>query len=100
MTAISKARRPLRIGEIVEATGLSRATIDRVLNRRPGVHRRTQEHVRRVMERLEFGAAQSEHEEPASREAYHFEIVVQAGEAFTETLLDSALRVSKAETSR
>src|SRR5260221_64724 len=43
----------ISITEIVAATGLSRATVDRVLNKRPGVHPRTQAHVLRVLARLE-----------------------------------------------
>ncbi|HEU4679309.1 MAG TPA: substrate-binding domain-containing protein [Terrimicrobiaceae bacterium] len=97
---ISQTRRPLSIGEIVAATGLSRATIDRIINKRPGVHRRTQEYVLRVMDGFEQGTPASRQEPVGSRETRHFELVIQAGEAFTETLLEATEHVSKAEPGR
>jgi LacI family transcriptional regulator len=95
-----KAPGPLSIGEIVAATGLSRATIDRVLNKRTGVHPRTQEYVLRVMDRLERGTPVDGQEAVEPREAYRLEIVIQAGEAFTDTLLSATERVTKSGAGR
>jgi LacI family transcriptional regulator len=84
-------RGPITINEIVAATGLSRATVDRVLNKRPGVHPRTQAHVLRVLAHLENNG-QSVLQEPFAlegREAHRFGIVVQAGETFTRSVLES-----------
>ena len=44
--------RRVRIAELVAETGLSRATVDRALNGRPGVHPRTRAVVEATMERL------------------------------------------------
>lgn len=44
------------LNEIVEASGLSRATVDRVVNNRPGVHPRTRDLVARVVAELEKNA--------------------------------------------
>ncbi len=44
--------RKVRLSEIVELTGLSRATVDRALNKRPGVHPRTMEVIRGAYEQL------------------------------------------------
>ena len=44
--------RRVRIAELVAETGLSRATVDRALNGRPGVHPRTRAVVEAAMERL------------------------------------------------
>ncbi len=44
--------RPPTIADIARASGISRATIDRVLNGRPGVHERTREHVERAIAKL------------------------------------------------
>jgi LacI family transcriptional regulator len=83
-------RGPVSINEIVAATGLSRATVDRVLNKRPGVHPRTQAHVLRTLAHLEsdghtgVGAALGSD----LRKTYRFKIVVQAGETFTRSVLE------------
>jgi len=50
-------QRRISITEIVAATGLSRATVDRVLNKRSGVHPRTQAHVLRVLAARWLGLA-------------------------------------------
>jgi LacI family transcriptional regulator len=94
-------RGPITINEIVAATGLSRATVDRVLNKRPGVHPRTQAHVLRVLAHLENNG-QSVLQEPFAlegREAHRFGIVVQAGETFTRSVLESVEKIKDAETS-
>jgi LacI family transcriptional regulator len=95
-----KAAGLLSIGAIVTATGLSRATIDRVINRRPGVHPRTQEYVLRVIDRLERGAPVNGQEVVEPREPYRFEMVIQAGKAFTDTLLEATERVAKSGAGR
>src|SRR5258708_14027242 len=94
-----KIRGPVSITEIVEATGLSRATVDRVLNKRPGVHPRTQAHVLRVLARLE-NDGQPWRQEPfvlEKRDSYRFGIVVQAGETFTRSVLDMVQKVTETE---
>ncbi|MGA8658776.1 MAG: hypothetical protein WB586_21785, partial [Chthoniobacterales bacterium] len=83
-------RGPVSITEIVAATGLSRATVDRVLNKRPGVHPRTQAHVLRVLTHLENNG-QAGQQEPFAlhkREAVRIGIVVQAGAAFARSVLE------------
>lgn len=43
----------VRVSDIATAAGVSTATVDRVLNNRPGVHARTSERVRQAFERLQ-----------------------------------------------
>ena len=94
-------RGPVSINEIVAATGLSRATVDRVLNKRPGVHPRTQAHVLRVLAHLENGGQLGSREPLAleKREAHRFAIVVQAGETFRRSVLETAQKMKDAESS-
>src|SRR6516225_8527259 len=94
-------RGPVSINEIVAATGLSRATVDRVLNKRPGVHPRTQAHVLRVLAHLENGEQVGAREPLAleKREAHRFAIVVQAGETFRRSVLETAQKMKDAESS-
>ena len=94
-----KIRGPVGINEIVAATGLSRATVDRVLNKRPGVHPRTQAHVLRVLARLESGgeAGLEESFSLEKREAPRFGIVVQAGETFRRSMLETVQEIQNAE---
>ncbi len=92
-------RGPITINEIVAATGLSRATIDRVLNKRPGVRPRTQAHVLRVLARLE-NDGQLDRQGPFAlerREAHRFAIVVQAGRTFTDSVLETVQKLADAE---
>jgi LacI family transcriptional regulator len=94
-------QRRIRINEIVAAAGLSRATVDRVLNKRPGVHPRTQAHVLRVLARLE-NDGQPGLEEPFGlerRETYRFGIVVHAGETFTKSVVDMVQKLKEGESS-
>ena len=94
-----KIRGPISINEIVAATGLSRATIDRVLNKRPGVRPRTQAHVLRVLARLE-NDGQLDRQGPFAlerREAHRFAIVVQAGRTFTDSVLETVQKLADAE---
>lgn len=92
-----KAQGPLSISAIVAATGLSRATVDRVLNKRAGVHPRTQAHVLRVIDRLEHGELVNGRETSSlePRSTALLRLVIQAGEAFTRTLLDATRRVTE-----
>lgn len=94
-------QRRIRINEIVAATGLSRATVDRVLNKRPGVHPRTQAHVLRVLARLE-NDGQPGLEQPFAlerRETHRFGIVVHAGETFTKSVVDMVQKLKDGESS-
>ncbi|MBV9673070.1 MAG: LacI family DNA-binding transcriptional regulator [Verrucomicrobia bacterium] len=93
------ARGPVSINRIVTATGLSRATVDRVLNKRPGVHPRTQAHVLRMLAHLEkdgqsgvLGLSTIE-----KREAFRFAIVVQAGETFRRSVLETVKNMKDTE---
>lgn len=92
---------PITINDIMTATGLSRATIDRVLNKRAGVHPRTRAHVLRVLAQLENGPVPSGLLKPAkgqrlpdaeanstSATQFNFGLIVQAGQAFTQSLLN------------
>jgi LacI family transcriptional regulator len=94
-------QRRISISEIVAATGLSRATVDRVLNKRPGVHPRTHAHVLRVLARLESNGQPRLEETLAlqRREAHRFGIVVQAGETFTKSVLDTVQKLKDGESS-
>ena len=96
-----KAHGPISISDIVVATGLSRATIDRVINKRRGVHPRTQAHVLRVIDRLESGDLPGKHEASAfeSRETPRLRMVIQAGLTFTRSLLGAVQQISQAGTS-
>jgi LacI family transcriptional regulator len=94
-------RGPISINEIVAATGLSRATVDRVLNKRPGVHPRTQAHVLRVLTHLENNG-QAGQQEPFAlhkREAVRIGIVVQAGATFARSVLETVQKLKDAESS-
>jgi LacI family transcriptional regulator len=96
-----KSRGPVSINEIVAATGLSRATVDRVLNKRAGVHPRTQAHVFRVLARLE-NAGEAGLQESfflEKRETHRFAIVVQAGETFRRSVLETVQRMKDADSS-
>jgi LacI family transcriptional regulator len=96
-----KIRGPVSINEIVAATGLSRATVDRVLNKRRGVHPRTQAHVLRVLAHLENGGQWQPQDSFAleRREAHRIAIVVQAGETFTHSLLETVRKPKDGESS-
>jgi len=94
-----KIRGPVSINEIVAVTGLSRATVDRVLNKRAGVHPRTQAHVLRVLAHLENGgeAGLQESFSIEKRQAHRFGIVVQAGETFRRSVLETVQEMKDAE---
>jgi LacI family transcriptional regulator len=92
-------QRRISITEIVAATGLSRATVDRVLNKRPGVHPRTQAHVLRVLARLENDGQPLQQEPLAQENSYRFGMVLQAGETFVRSVLDTVQKVTETESS-
>lgn len=77
----------VRVSEIVRETGLSRATIDRALNKRPGVHPRTEELIGRAIERLSDGWGA---DEDASRHADRkVDLVIRLGRGLTDQFLSS-----------
>lgn len=84
-------RPPLK--EIMRVTGLSRATVDRALNGRHGVHVRTQAAVDAALLQLAEDAEASN--SAASREHIrHYKAVVQIGDAFTQSLVEEAARLA------
>ena len=74
------------ISELVAATQLSRATIDRVLNNRPGVNPKTIDVVKQAYSALLVKAAGEVQREPAKQMAT-FSVVVQAGEEYNDSLM-------------
>ena len=71
--------------QLMEATQLSRATIDRALNDRPGVHPRTRSAVEAALRKLSTVTPAGSPARP-ERDIYDFRLLVQAGDAFTEEL--------------
>ena len=77
--------------QLMELTQLSRATIDRALNDRPGVHPRTRNAVEAALRQL--GASEEQALPVASRAASHalrVRLRLQAGDAFTAELTRTA----------
>jgi LacI family transcriptional regulator len=79
------------IDEIAKLSSFSKATVDRVLHGRAGVHPRTRDKVNQVLAQLE---AEYEHRAPepfgassASQAPQRFGFIIQAGQAFTESFL-------------
>jgi LacI family transcriptional regulator len=76
--------------EIAELSSCSKATVDRVLHGRPGVHPRTREKVNNALAQLEaeyenrtpkpFGT-------PSSQNSKRIGFIIQSGQAFTESFL-------------
>ena len=76
------------IDEIAKATGVSRATVDRVLHQRPGVDPRTRDLIHGALVQLEQAYAQALL--PASRQTgakRRFGLIIQAGQAFSRSLM-------------
>ena len=79
------------IDEIAKLSCFSKATVDRVLHGRAGVHPRSRDKVNQALAQLEaeyehravdtFGAA------PPSKASQRFGFIIQAGQAFTESFL-------------
>ena len=86
---------PLTIDAIAKASGVSRATVDRVVNERSKVHSRTREHVLKTIETLqgEDGFAQ-----PVLRgrgrqaDLQSVGLIIQASPPFTQALLEEVER--------
>lgn len=77
--------------QLMELTQLSRATIDRALNDRPGVHPRTRSAVEAALRQL--GASDDQALPVASRDASNalrVRLLLQAGDAFTAELTRTA----------
>ncbi|SKD02507.1 transcriptional regulator, LacI family [Burkholderia sp. CF099] len=75
--------------QLMEITQLSRATIDRALNDRPGVHPRTRHAVEAALKQLGTGAS-GRSAVRAKQAAYDFRLLAQAGDAFTDELIRTA----------
>lgn len=74
-------------------TGLSRATIDRVLNGRDGVHPRTQAAVDAAL--LKLGdSADTSRPAPSNDRIKRYKAVVQVGDAFTQSIVDEVARLT------
>ena len=78
--------------ELVDATQLSRATIDRVLNNRPGVNPKTIETVQHAYSALLVEAAGLVHA-PKMQTSSVFSVVVQAGEEYNASLKLAAEKI-------
>ncbi|MBN3751975.1 LacI family transcriptional regulator [Paraburkholderia sp. Tr-20389] len=75
--------------QLMEITQLSRATIDRALNDRPGVHPRTRRAVEAALKQLGTGSA-AKAAGRATQNAFEFRLLAQAGDAFTDELMRTA----------
>lgn len=84
---IKMIQRRATLNEIVTASGLSRATVDRVINNRPGVHPRTRDLVARIVAELEKTAADANAPSvtvPVANK--YFQLCVQGSEVFADAL--------------
>lgn len=75
--------------QLMEITQLSRATIDRALNDRPGVHPRTRSAVEAALRQLASGSP-ARSSTRVRQSAYDFRVLAQAGDAFTDELTRTA----------
>jgi LacI family transcriptional regulator, galactose operon repressor len=76
------------IDEVAKASGVSRATVDRVLHRRPGVDPRTRDLIQGALAQLEQAYAQALL--PAAKQMGgkgRFGLIIQAGQAFSRSLV-------------
>jgi LacI family transcriptional regulator len=80
---------PLTITQIAEAAGVSTATVDRVLNNRPGVNPATVERVRAAMQGM--GAASPARGRPRSTPTYRFAFVLPASRRGFFDLVDRVI---------
>jgi LacI family transcriptional regulator len=77
--------------QLMEITQLSRATIDRALNDRPGVHPRTRHAIEAALKQLSASASTTKPSPRAKPTAYDFKLLAQAGDAFTDELARTAV---------
>ncbi|MCI0148879.1 substrate-binding domain-containing protein [Paraburkholderia sediminicola] len=75
--------------QLMEITQLSRATIDRALNDRPGVHPRTRSAVEAALRQL-GSSSPTRSSIRVKHRTYDFRLLAQAGDAFTDELTRAA----------
>lgn len=75
--------------QLMEMTQLSRATIDRALNNRAGVHPRTRRAIEAALQQFGSPGADNALGEQAHTD-YRFRVIAQAGDAFTDELTRTA----------
>jgi LacI family transcriptional regulator len=86
---------PLTIDAIAKASGVSRATVDRVINERSKVHTRTREHVLKTIETLQGEGSPAD---PVLRgrgrqaDLQRVGLIIQASPPFTQALLEEVER--------
>ena len=82
--------------EIMRVTGLSRATVDRALHGRPGVRRETETVVGEAISLLSRDPipAAMKAMRPKVKASKRFCLVVQAGDAFTQSMLETVDRLA------
>jgi LacI family transcriptional regulator len=89
------------IDEIAKLSGCSKATVDRVLHGRAGVHSRTRDRVNQALEQLEaeyeLRAVTPSGEFSASASSRRIGFIIQAGQAFTESVLTAIERQQSGE---
>jgi LacI family transcriptional regulator len=73
--------------EIAKLSSCSKATVDRVLHGRPGVHPRTREKVNNAVAQLEAEYENRTLTPSTSQNAKRLGFIIQSGEAFTESFL-------------
>jgi LacI family transcriptional regulator len=76
--------------EIAELSSCSKATVDRVLHGRPGVHPRTREKVNNALAQLETeyeNRTSKPFEAPSTQNSKRLGFIIQSGQAFTESFL-------------
>ena len=85
--------RRIRIADIVRASGVSRATVDRVLNNRDGVHPETRAVVENAVRSLNHAV------EPRLTSTIAVDVLIRAGEGLTAFLRDEfeGLRIPEAK---
>jgi len=79
-----------KLKELMELTQLSRATIDRAMNDRPGVHPRTRKAVAAALRQLSTADSSACSPGRTAQHSYDFTFLLQAGDAFTAELTRSA----------
>ncbi len=85
----------IRINDLVQQTGLSRATIDRALNDRGGVHARTKQVVDSALQRLAQGAGMqsADDPEPDRSAGAGVDVVLRLGRGLMEQLKQARARL-------